>query len=167
MGKLIAAFINWGFMMALLFNLVSYSESVKRANSPLWISAIINISYLSTSFMERSTFQYLPWALADFITIGVMYWVQRSRNRIVALYYCAFGLSINGLLHLLLYIDLNIRGNYDPWWLWSLYSVGINLNDALMIIVLVVNRDFLGLCRLGGWLKACVRRDNNLNKGLD
>ncbi|WP_158684637.1 hypothetical protein [Pseudoalteromonas sp. T1lg48] len=166
MGKLIAAFINWGFMMALLFNLVSYSESVKRANSPLWICVIINLSYFSTSFIERSSFQYLPWALADFVTIGALYLVQKNRNRIIALYYCTFGLAINGLLHLSLYIDLYIRGNYEPWWFWSLYSVGINLNDALMIIVLVVNRDFLGLCRFGCWLKAFVGRDNKLDKGL-
>ncbi|WP_158678854.1 hypothetical protein [Pseudoalteromonas sp. T1lg75] len=158
MAKLIAAFINWGFMMALLFNLVSYSESVKRANSPLWICIIINLSYLSTSFIERSSFQYLPWALADFITIGALYLVQKNRNRIIALYYCMFGLAVNGLLHLSLYIDLHIWGNYEPWWLWSLYSIGINLNDALMIIVLVVNRDFLGLCRAGRLLKTVFQR---------
>ncbi|MEM0514116.1 hypothetical protein WCN91_01450 [Pseudoalteromonas sp. YIC-827] len=157
LGQLLNTFVNWGFMMALLFNLVSYSEVSYRARSPLWLCLTINLSYLATSVIDV-TYIYPFWATADLLTLAALFVVQKKREQIPALYYCAVGLALNASLHLTMYLDIDVLNNYDPWWLWTLYSVGINLNDALMIIALVVNRDFLGLCRAGRLLKTVFQR---------
>ncbi|WP_105199489.1 hypothetical protein [Pseudoalteromonas sp. T1lg10] len=157
LAQLLSTFVNWGFMMALLFNLVSYSEVSYRARSPLWLCLTINLSYFITSVIDV-TYVYPFWASADLLTLVALFVVQRKREKIPALYYCAVGLVLNAILHIAMYLDLGVAGNYEPWWLWTLYSLGINLNDALMIIVLVVNRDFLGLCRAGRLLKTVFQR---------
>ncbi|WP_350545107.1 hypothetical protein [Pseudoalteromonas sp. 5-MNA-CIBAN-0065] len=47
-----------------------------------------------------------------------------------------------------MYYDLYILENIDEWWLWSVYSIGVNVIDLLMIAVLFINKDFLGLIEL-------------------
>ncbi|MGB2709079.1 MAG: hypothetical protein WBC41_13140 [Pseudoalteromonas nigrifaciens] len=54
----------------------------------------------------------------------------------------------NSLLMLVMYYDLYILENIDEWWLWSVYSIGVNVIDLLMIAVLFINKDFLGLIEL-------------------
>ncbi|WP_158684636.1 hypothetical protein [Pseudoalteromonas sp. T1lg48] len=118
----------------------------------------INLSYFATSIVEVDYYKYPFWASADLLTIVALFIVQGRRVKIPVLYYCAVGLVLNAMLHIVMHLDIVIQGNREPWWLWSLYSIGINLNDALMIIVLVVNRDFLGLCRAGRLLKTVFQR---------
>ncbi|MFY8274097.1 hypothetical protein AAEU32_08225 [Pseudoalteromonas sp. SSDWG2] len=158
LALLFTAFVNWGFMMALLYNMVSYSEPRKRAASPLWLCLVINLSYLSTSFLDIGATIYIVYPIADLLTVAVLIFVQNGRVKIPALYYCVFGLSANASLNVSLYVDLVLVQNGEPWWLWSLYSIGINVNDAMMIIALIVNKDYLGLCRAGRYLKAVFQR---------
>ncbi|MDN3489969.1 MULTISPECIES: hypothetical protein [unclassified Pseudoalteromonas] len=66
--------------------------------------------------------------------------------------YIVSGLLINACLTYAIYIDLYINWNSDPWWLWSLYSMGVNVVDLLMIIAIFINKDFLGLMKLKGRL---------------
>ncbi|MGO2180889.1 MAG: hypothetical protein ACTH36_00935 [Pseudoalteromonas nigrifaciens] len=47
-----------------------------------------------------------------------------------------------------MYYDLYVLENIDEWWLWSVYSIGVNVIDLLMIAVLFINKDFLGLIKL-------------------
>ncbi|TMO48217.1 hypothetical protein CWC24_04545 [Pseudoalteromonas ruthenica] len=143
-------------MMALLFNLVSYSDKSRRHVSPLWICLIINLSYVSTIFTEKYSHVYLYWFLADIVTIIVLNMLYFRRKRPTAYYYCLCGLTFNGILHCLMYVDLHLKGNLEPWWLWSVYSFGINFMDLMMILVLIINKDFLGLCRIGRFLKASL-----------
>ncbi|MEO2267143.1 hypothetical protein V1358_07515 [Pseudoalteromonas sp. YIC-656] len=157
-AKLIGAFVNWGFMMALLLNLANYSEPTNRKSSPIWITTIICISYMSTSSISHSYYLYPTFILADLTTIALIWLVQSKREKIVALHYCTVFLLLNSLLHAAIFIDFDVVGNTEAWWLWSLYSTGINFNDAMMIIVLIINRDFLGLCRAGRYLKAIFQR---------
>ncbi len=157
-GKLVGAFVNWGFMMALLFNLVSYSDSRNRSRSPLRVALVICVSYLSTVPLSYGFYLYPLYVLADMLTIAMILIVQYRQAKIPAMYYCVFFLFLNGLLHAVIFIDLDIVGTDQAWWLWSLYSIGINFNDAMMIIVLIINRDFLGLCRAGRYLKAIFQR---------
>ena len=70
----------------------------------------------------------------------------------VAKNYIVSGLLINACLTYAIYIDLYINWNSDPWWLWSLYSMGVNVVDLLMIITIFINKDFLGLMKLKGRL---------------
>ena len=142
--------------MALLFNLVSYSDKSRRHVSPLWICLIINLSYLSTAFVERYSHAYLYWLLADIATIIVISMMYFRRKRPIALYYCILGLGVNSIAFLAMYIDIHLNRNVKPWWLWSVYSFGINFMDLMMILVLIINKDFLGLCRIGRFLKASL-----------
>ena len=144
-------------MMALLFNLVSYSDHERRKNSPLWICVIINLSYLSTTFVERYVSAYLYWIAADLVTIIILSIIHKNRRSIVAFYYCVTGLSVNSSLFLFMYLDMMyFNEQLEPWWLWSVYSFGINFMDLMMILVLIINKDFLGLCRIGRFLKASL-----------
>ncbi|MEO2267144.1 hypothetical protein V1358_07520 [Pseudoalteromonas sp. YIC-656] len=153
LAKILANFINWGIMMALLVNIVKYSDPKNRSNSALWLSLIICLSYASTSFIGRELSKYLIWMAADLITVLVLVIVQLKRPNIAAFYYCVLVLVANALLHLAIFIDAAVLKNYDPWWLWNVYSVGVNINDLVMIIALTVNRDFLGLCRVGRYMR--------------
>ncbi len=146
-------------MMALLFNLVSYSDAGTRPRSPILISLIICLSYFSTSFINFSIYSYVAYAIADVLTMLLILWIYHGKGHIPALYYCVVGLSLNALLHIAMLVDFFIFNNDEPWLLWSVYSIGINFNDAMMIIVLIVNRDFLGLCRAGNYLKTIFQRD--------
>lgn len=160
LAELLTVFVNWGFMMALLFNLVSYSDSVARKRSPIFISLVISLSYLSTSFFNIGYHVYAVYPLADVLTIFFIYWIQKRREITAALYYCIFGLAFNAILHCSMFIDIVIQGNREPWWLWSAYSIGINTSDVVMIFVLIVNRDFLGLCWLGASVKNALANKN-------
>ncbi|WP_462157379.1 hypothetical protein [Pseudoalteromonas sp. GB56] len=153
LAELLAVFVNWGFMMALLFNLVSYSDAKARKRSPVLISLTISISYLSTSFLDIGYYVYAVYPIADVLTIFIIYWIQKRREITAALYYCIFGLALNAILHSAMYLDIVIHGNREPWWLWSVYSIGININDVMMILALIVNRDFLGLRLLAKHIK--------------
>ncbi|ATC83136.1 hypothetical protein PAGA_a2922 [Pseudoalteromonas agarivorans DSM 14585] len=41
---------------------------------------------------------------------------------------------------MLLYYDLYVLYNFEPWWYWSVYSIGVNVIDVLMMLSLVVNQ---------------------------
>ena len=47
-----------------------------------------------------------------------------------------------------MYIDINILENTEEWWLWGFYTVTVNIMDAMMLIALFSNKDFLGLVKL-------------------
>ncbi|MEO2280398.1 hypothetical protein [Pseudoalteromonas pernae] len=148
-SALLYAFINWGLLMALLVNIVNYSEPRNRPTSALWICVVVCLSYTATSFVGRELSKYLIWMAADLITILLLVIVQSKRQRIASFYYCILVLLLNALLHLVIYIDVAFFDNYDPWWLWSIYAVGVNVNDLVLVIALILNKDFLGFCRLG------------------
>ncbi len=156
MAKLLSAFINWGLLMSLLVNIVNYSDPKNRPTSALWLCIIICISYLSTSFGTRDLSKYLIWVAADIVTIIVILLALRRRQRTPAFYYSLVVLALNALMHLSIYIDVVIAENYEPWWLWSIYTIGINVNDVIMIFALAINKDVLGLCWSGRYIKRLV-----------
>ncbi|MCF7501281.1 hypothetical protein [Pseudoalteromonas sp. L1] len=140
-GKLIGTFIEWGVLMAFLFNL---SSSVnKRDKSLLKLSIIMVVSYFCTDFIQLSRQTYFNWFLYDLITITVIVsWLYIKKVQyFTAVYYVIIGLFINACLVLSLHIDIYILNNREPWALWSLFSVGVNFLDILMIIAMIVNRD--------------------------
>ncbi len=153
-GALLSAFVNWGLLMALLVNIVNYSEPKNRPQSALWVCLVVCLSYASTSFVGRELSKYLIWMTADLITISLLVIFQLKRPKVASFYYSVLVLSANALLHVSIYIDVAFFNNYEPWWLWSFYSIGVNVNDLVLIIALTVNRDFLGLCRLGRYVRS-------------
>ncbi len=47
-----------------------------------------------------------------------------------------------------MYIDMYVFNNQEPWLFWDIYTFSVNLIDLIMIVALIVDRDFLGLHKL-------------------
>ena len=136
----VAAFSQWGFLMAFLFCLVS---SINKENkSPVYLSALMLCSYIFGSYIKLLDNLYLNWAFYDFITIvallSLQYFNVFKRNK--AFLFLVLALTANAVLTLLLYYDLYVLYNFEPWWYWSVYSIGVNVIDVLMMLSLVVNQ---------------------------
>ena len=148
----IDAFIQWGFLMALLYTFVS---SINTPNKSLvYLATIMFFSYLLSDFLYIFKNVYLNWIFFDFATILIIFLALKvsSFQSSVAKNYIVSGLIINACLTYAIYIDLYINWNSEPWWLWSLYSMGVNIIDLIMIIAIFINKDFLGLMKLKGRL---------------
>ncbi|TMO81176.1 hypothetical protein CWC16_03970 [Pseudoalteromonas sp. S3776] len=136
----VAAFSQWGFLMAFLFCLVS---SINKENkSPVYLSALMLCSYIFGSYIRLLDNLYLNWAFYDFMTIvallSLQYFNFFKRNK--AFLFLVLALTANGVLTLLLYYDLYVQYNFEAWWYWSVYSIGVNLIDVSMMLSLVVNQ---------------------------
>ena len=135
----VAAFSQWGFLMAFLFCLVS---SINKENkSPVYLSALMLCSYIFGSYIRLLDNLYLNWAFYDLITIvallSLQYFNVFKRNK--AFLFLVLALTANAVLTLLLYYDLYVLYNFEPWWYWSVYSIGVNFIDVLMMLSLVIN----------------------------
>ncbi|WP_350309905.1 hypothetical protein [Pseudoalteromonas sp. SCSIO 43095] len=45
----------------------------------------------------------------------------------------------------LMHIDVFINKNVHPWFFWDVYTFGVTCIDFIMIVALIVDRDFLGI----------------------
>ena len=136
----VAAFSQWGFLMAFLFCLVS---SINKENkSPVYLSALMLCSYIFGSYIRLLDNLYLNWAFYDLITIVALLSLQYFNvfKRTKAFLFLVLALTANAVLTLLLYYDLYVLYNFEPWWYWSVYSIGVNVIDVLMMLSLVVNQ---------------------------
>lgn len=149
---ILSAIVQWGFLMAFLYSLVS------SINNPfkgfVVLSSIMAIGYLPWIFTNFQTVTYLDFALLDIAILVAVYVTQRYfiTEKTTAYVYLIFGLSVNTFLALCMYLDTNILYNYTYWWFWRFYSSAVMLSDLCMIAVLIINRDFLGLIKLKRWL---------------
>ena len=136
----VAAFSQWGFLMAFLYCLVSSIN--KKNKSPVYFSALMLSSYIFSSYLKLLDNLYLNWALYDFITIVALFTLQffNAFRRSKAFYFLVLALTTNALLTLILYYDIYVLYTYEPWWYWSVYSIGVNVFDVLMMLLLVVNQ---------------------------
>lgn len=136
----VAAFSQWGFLMAFLYCLVSSINKVNK--SPVYLSALMLCSYIFGSYIRLLDNLYLNWAFYDFITILALFTLQYlclfKRTKI--LLFLVLALITNASLTLLLYYDLYVLYNFEPWWYWSVYSIGVNVIDVLMMLSLVLNQ---------------------------
>jgi len=142
-GQLVGIFIEWGVLMAFLFNLSTSINKVDK--SPLILSAIMALSYFVTDVIKLSDAPYLNWFLYDLITILVLsFWLLvKSVKLFTASIYVIAGLLLNASFMLSMHYDIFILGNREPWLLWSVFSIGVNLLDLMMIIAIASNKDFL------------------------
>jgi len=142
-GQLVGIFIEWGVLMAFLFNLSTSINKVDK--SPLILSAIMALSYFATDVIKLSDAPYLNWFLYDLITILVIsFWLLvKSVKLFTASIYVIAGLLLNASFMLSMHYDIFILGNREPWLLWSVFSIGVNLLDLMMIIAIASNKDFL------------------------
>lgn len=152
------AFMTWGFLIAFLFNVFGKVVGFKDSYSIIVTALIVFMSYFfSEQIVEfsRTTRVYLEWVTQDIITIFAIFFVHKAskiKHHRVS-YYVYLGLTLNGLLHTFIWVDIQVLANQDPWWFWSVYSFGINIIDYAMIITLIVGRDWLGLVRFGRFIR--------------
>jgi len=137
----VEAFSQWGFVMAFLYCLAS---SINKENkSSVYLSALMLCSYISSGYINLLENLYLSWALYDFITILALLTLHyfKMLQRSAAFHFIIFALIINAVLTLILHYDLYVLYNFEPWWYWSVYSVGVNMLDVLMVLSLVFNKN--------------------------
>ena len=103
------------------------------------------LSYFATDVIKLSDAPYLNWFLYDLITILVIsFWLLvKSVKLFTASIYVIAGLLLNASFMLSMHYDIFILGNREPWLLWSVFSIGVNLLDLMMIIAIASNKDFL------------------------
>lgn len=142
-GPYIGVFIEWGFLMAFLFKLVS------RLNNPdksiVQLCFLMAFSYMLSDAVRLSQSNYMNWFIYDVITIAVLivWFLVIKKHRFFVLYYIFAGLGLNALLMAATHYDIYIVHNRESWWLWSAYSYGVNTIDLFMILVLVTEKSFL------------------------
>lgn len=149
----LSAFATWGFLMAFFFNVFVFALDIKRKTTLLLSSFIMMVSYSASDYLftwlsiENSV--YLDWVLYDYATIFALFitysFIGKTTRSFI---YIIIGLFINSILSLSIYNDLYLNGNREPWFLWDLYTFGVNIIDLIMIIALIVDRDFLGIHKL-------------------
>ena len=149
----LSALIMWAFLMAFFFNIFVYSLGVKRNTTLLISSIIMMISYSATDYLytwiSYYNTTYFDWAIHDAIAIVsllIAYSIVKFSSP--SFLYLIVGLSINMLLVLSMHLDVYIYGNQEPWLLWDIYLYSVNTIDLIMVVALIVDRDFLGLHRL-------------------
>ena len=149
----LSAFAVWGFLMAFFFNAFVYSLGIKRNSTLLLSSFIMMLSYslgdYFFTFLSINAATYLDWIYYDIATVICLliclYFIKKTTPSFL---YLLTGLIFNIALLISIYIDIYIYENTTHWILWEIYSFGINISDLVMIVVLIVDRDFLGLHKL-------------------
>ncbi|MCW1719218.1 hypothetical protein OIZ54_10750 [Pseudoalteromonas sp. A3] len=145
----ITILITWLFVFAFLYCL---STSINKSDKSLaQISFIMMASYTSSMVMDPQTATpHLKLFLFDAVTIiALMIWmIFLSKAKPIAFYYLIVGLSFNAFVFYGMHYDSIVVGNIDYWWLWGVYGVGQFSSDLIMAIVLIINKDILGLVKL-------------------
>ena len=159
LGHFFGSFMTWGFLIAFLFNVFGKVVGFKDSYSIIVSALVVFMSYFFSDQVfefDTTTRVYLQWMYQDILTIFAILTLHLTfkikHHR--ATFYIYTGLLISGLLFFSMWIDIQVLANQDPWFLWSLYSIGVNTVDYVMIIALIVGKDWLGLVRLGRFIKS-------------
>ncbi|GMM86448.1 hypothetical protein [Pseudoalteromonas sp. MTN2-4] len=150
--------------MATLLNFVKMSgwqfQNVNKAKikEPVLLSAIMFLSYFVGSVIDyfvnlKEFISYFHpnsyYFLLDILTALLIYKVVNvsSRQGQLCKFYLLCGLLFNALLFLIIQIEIFLIHEgfklYERWWLWYVFSIGINSSDAMMVLVLILQKDFL------------------------
>ena len=166
----LSAFSSWGFLMAFFFNVFVYTIDVKRNTTLLLSSFIMMASYATSDYfftwLSIGTSVYLDWTIYDYVTILFLisvFFIQKKTTP--SFIYLITGLIINSILSIAMHYDIYIEGNRVSWILWDVYTFGVNIIDLIMIVVLIVDRDFLGLHKLKNKLfkGSSIQPENNFS----
>ncbi|MGB0947836.1 MAG: hypothetical protein ACPGUG_13535 [Pseudoalteromonas marina] len=142
----IGALVQWGFLMAFLYSLVSSINTPDKKR--VWLSLVMTVSYLSSLFIDIQTIQYLDFFYFDIATIFTLVVLNLFiKERLISAYLLT-GLSVNAILFLGMHLDTVVYNNYEPWLFTIVYSWLVNFNDFVMVAVFFIKKDFLGLIKL-------------------
>lgn len=161
----LSAYMMWGFLMAFFFNAFIYSLNIKRNTTLLLSSFIMMVSYSSSDYfytwLSIQNGFLLDWALYDFGTIVALLiayaFIKKTTSSFL---YLITGLTINSLFFICMYIDMYVFNNQEPWLFWDIYTFSVNLIDLIMIVALIVDRDFLGLHKLKSKVLSLFKKPN-------
>ena len=148
-GDLLGIFITWLFVFTFLYNLSAAIN--KPDNSRTQLSFIMMISYTLTLYIYAYTPSvYLQLFAFDVATIIVIFIWRLCLGKFipVSFYYLIVGLCINASLFMAMHIDSIINPNCGYWWLWMVYGISTLIVDFIMAVVLIANKDILGLVKL-------------------
>ena len=137
------------FVFAFLYNL---STAINKSdNSRTQLSLIMMVSYTLSLFIDMSTLLlFLKLFAFDVVTIAVIFIWRLCLGKVipVGFYYLIVGLCINASLFMAMHIDMIVNPTHEFWWLWMLYSFSAPIVDFIMALVLITNKDILGLVKL-------------------
>ncbi|MFP3424142.1 hypothetical protein [Pseudoalteromonas sp. SIMBA_162] len=142
----IGALVQWGFLMAFLYSLVSSINTPDKKR--VWLSLVMTVSYLSSLFINIQTIQYLDFFYFDIATIFALVVLNLFIKERLIPAYLLTGLSVNAILFLGMHLDTVIYNNYEPWLFTIVYSWLVNFNDFAMVAVFFIKKDFLRLVKL-------------------
>ncbi|ALO43417.1 hypothetical protein [Pseudoalteromonas phenolica] len=183
-GFLSMHLVTWLLFLVMLTNYVktsnvhaSNAERIER-KEVLKVSVLmfcsyalmIPIEYVVTRLDFSSPyFPYTVYLLLDHFTVlflCLVIGIYSDKGRLCK-HYVFFGLLCNSALFAFIQIDLLLMYNHyksmEPWWFWSVFTIGINFFDAVMILVLLSCRDILLLHKLESQFLA--RRSKKLRVG--
>ncbi|KPZ58898.1 hypothetical protein AN389_02852 [Pseudoalteromonas sp. P1-7a] len=149
LGDNVGILFTWFFLIAFLYNL---SASINKLDkSRVQLSFIMMVSYIASLFMDTYTeTPHLNYFYYDAVTILVLLlWRNFIAQAIpTPFYYLIIGLSFNACLFLGMHYDIVIQGTLYYWWFWTVYTFGMYFSDFTMALVLIINKDILGLIKL-------------------
>lgn len=159
----LAALVVWGFLMAFLFNVLLKVAASKKENLILVSSFVMFLSYfISDDFFNLFALPeiYITWFVYDLVTLCLIFGFSYILKEKIpsSIKYIIIGLIINSLLFLAMHIDIVINGNQERWLLWDIYTVGVNIIDFIMIVGLIINKDYLGIIRFSKFITSPIRR---------
>jgi len=148
-SELLGILITWLFVFTFLYNLSAAIN--KPDNSRTQLSFIMMVSYTLSLYIDMYTpLLYLQLFAFDVVTIAVIFIWRLCLGKVIPIgfYYLIVGLCINASLFMAMYIDIIVNLNYEFWWLWMLYGFSTLIVDFIMAVVLIINKDILGLVKL-------------------
>ncbi|KPZ58636.1 hypothetical protein AN391_01623 [Pseudoalteromonas sp. P1-13-1a] len=149
LGYNVAVLFTWFFLIAFLYNL---SASINKPDkSRAQLSFIMMASYTASLLMDPLVATpHLNYFYYDAVTLLVLLlWRNFTKQTILtSFYYLIIGLSCNACLFLGMHYDIVIQGTLYYWWFWTVYTFGMYFSDFTMALVLIINKDILGLIKL-------------------
>jgi len=148
-GELYGIFITWLFVFTFLYNLSAAIN--KPDNSRTQLSFIMMVSYsLSLYIYAYTPSVFLQLFAFDVVTIAVIFIWRLCMGKVIPIsfYYLIVGLCINASLFMSMHIDTIIQLYGGYWWLWGIYGLVVPFVDFIMALVLITNKDILGLVKL-------------------
>jgi len=93
---------------------------------------------------------YLQLFAFDIATIIVIFIWRKCFSKVIPIsfYYLIVGLTINAIFFMAMHIDTIIQSYGGYWRLWGIYGIVLPLVDITMAVVLIANKDILGLVKL-------------------
>jgi len=163
LAESLGAFVVWGFLMALFYNLLMKILADKKEHKLLLTSVLMFLSYFISDHFNTFTATskiYFIWFLYDISTVLIVFIILRFMKGKISpgIMYVYIGLIINSILFLSMYLDIHIYQNKTYWWLWGLYSTGINLIDFMMVFALILNKDYLGIISFSKFITSPIRK---------